>query len=125
MKQPSFSTNFRMAEPFNVDYVICFYNSEKELNSAIFNIKILAAEIFRLGHSYLILRSAQPARIVFFRTNNAAPKSNIICIIFLYEKLKNYSIQSFKECLFFVFCLFCLLLLLSNSTLYVMFVCFF
>ena len=27
-------------------------------------------------------------------------------IILLYEKLKNYSIQSFKECLFFVFCLF-------------------
>ena len=42
------------------------------------------------------------------------------CIIFLYEKLKSYSIQSFKDCLFFVFCLFCILLL-SNSTLHIMF----
>ena len=40
--------------------------------------------------------------------------------MFLYEKLKNCSIQSFKECLFFVFCLFCFLLL-SNNTLHVMF----
>ena len=34
-------------------------------------------------------------------------------------KLKNYSVQSFKECLFFVFC-FCFLLL-SNNILHVMF----
>ena len=38
----------------------------------------------------------------------------------MYEKLKNYSIKSFKECLFFVFCLFCFLLL-SNNTLHVIF----
>ena len=38
----------------------------------------------------------------------------------MYEKLKNYSIQSFKECLFFVFCLYCFLLL-SNNTFQVMF----
>ena len=61
---------------------------------------------------------------MLFRTNNAVSRSIILsCIIFLYEKLKNYSIQSIKECLFFVFCMFCLLLL-SNNTLYVMFVCF-
>ena len=34
--------------------------------------------------------------------------------------MKNYSIQSSKECLFFVFCLFCFLLL-SNNTLHLMF----
>ena len=56
-----------------------------------------------------------------FCTNNAASKSIILsCIIFLYEKLKNYSIGSFKECLFFVFCLF-YFLLLPNNTLHVMF----
>ena len=44
----------------------------------------------------------------------------MLYIIFLYEKLKKYSIQSFKECLCFVFCLFCFLLL-SNNTLHVMF----
>ena len=61
---------------------------------------------------------------MLFRTNNAVSRSIILsCIIFLYEKLKNYSIQSIKECLFFVFCMFCLLLL-SNNTLYLMFVCF-
>ena len=54
-------------------------------------------------------------------TNNAASNSVILpCIIFLYEKMKNYSTQFFKECLFFVFCLFCFLLL-SNNTLHVMF----
>ena len=42
------------------------------------------------------------------------------CIIFLYEKLKNYWIQSSKECLPFVFCLFCFLLL-SYNTLHKMF----
>ena len=34
--------------------------------------------------------------------------------------MKNYSIQYFKECLFFIFCLFCFLLL-SINTLHVMF----
>ena len=58
---------------------------------------------------------------MFFCTNDAESKNIILsCIIFLYEKLKNYSIQSFKECLFFIFCLFCFLLL-SNNTLHVMF----
>ena len=43
----------------------------------------------------------------FFCTNNVASKSIILsCIIFLYDKLKNYSIQSFKECLLFGFYLF-------------------
>ena len=40
-------------------------------------------------------------------------------IIFLYEKLKNYSIQFFKECLFFVFVF--RFLLLSNNIFHVMF----
>ena len=41
-----------------------------------------------------------------FCTNNATSKRIILlCIIFFYEKLKSYSKQSFKECLFFVFCL--------------------
>ena len=38
--------------------------------------------------------------------------------------MKNCSIQSFKECLFFVFCLFCCFLLLSNNTLHLMFYCY-
>ena len=42
------------------------------------------------------------------------------CIIFFYKKLKNYSIQSYKDCLLFVFSLFCFLLL-SNNTLHLMF----
>ena len=58
---------------------------------------------------------------MFICTNIAASKSIILsCIIFLYEKLKNCSMQSFKECLFFVFCLFGFLLL-SNNTLHIMF----
>ena len=58
---------------------------------------------------------------MLFCTNNAASKSIILSFIkFLYEKVKNYSMQFFKECLFFVFCLFCFLLL-SNNTLYLMF----
>ena len=62
-----------------------------------------------LGHSY---RSVEPACTMFSWTNNVASKSIILsCIIFLYEKLQNYSIQSSKECLFFVFC-FCFLLFL-------------
>ena len=49
-----------------------------------------------LGHSYLILCSAQPACIIFFCTNNATSKSVILsCTIFLCEKLRNYLIQSF------------------------------
>ena len=52
---------------------------------------------------------------MFFYTNNWASRS-----IILHEKLKNCSIQSFKECLFFVFCFFCFLLL-SNNILHVMF----
>ena len=58
---------------------------------------------------------------MFLCTNNAASKSIILsCIIISYDKLKNYSIQFFEECLFFVFCLFCFLLL-SNNTFHVMF----
>ena len=57
---------------------------------------------------------------MFFCTNNATSKSIILSCIFLYEKFKNYSIQSFKEFLFFVFCLF-YFLILSNKILHVMF----
>ena len=42
------------------------------------------------------------------------------CIIFLYEKLKNHSMQSFKERMFFFFCVFCFLFL-SNNILHIMF----
>ena len=42
------------------------------------------------------------------------------CVIFSYEKLKNYSIKFFNESLFFLFCLFWFLSL-SNNTLHVMF----
>ena len=51
-----------------------------------------------------------------FCTNNSSSKSIILPC---HEKLKNYGIlQSFKECLFFVLCLFCFLLL-SNKPLHV------
>ena len=44
---------------------------------------------------------------MFICTNNAASKSIILSsTIFSYEKSKNYSIQSFKECLFFISSLF-------------------
>ena len=57
---------------------------------------------------------------MFFCTNNSTSKCiNLSCIIFLYEKLNNPLIQSFKECLFFVLCLFCFLLL-SYNTLHVL-----
>ena len=57
---------------------------------------------------------------MFFGTNNAASKIIVLsCIIFLCEKLKNYSTQSLKEYLFLAFNLFCFLL--SNNTHHVMF----
>ena len=57
---------------------------------------------------------------MFFCTNNAASKNIVLlCIIYLYDRLRKYSIQYFKECLFFVSCFFCFLLL-SNNTLHVM-----
>ena len=49
MKQSSFSTNFHVAEPFNLDHVFRFYKTKKELSGAIFTIKILVAETFGLG----------------------------------------------------------------------------
>ena len=58
---------------------------------------------------------------MFFCTNNCASRSiNLSCKMFLYKKLKNCSIQSFEECSFFIFCLFCLLLS-SNNTLHLTF----
>ena len=51
---------------------------------------------------------------------NAASKSvTMSCIIILYEKFKNYSMQSLEDFFFFVFFLFCFFLL-SNNTLHVM-----
>ena len=65
--------------------------------------------------------SVTPPASCSFCTNNAASKSIILpCIIFLYEKLTNQSIQSFKKYLFFVFCNVCFLLI-SNNTLHVTF----
>ena len=49
MKQSYIFTNFRIAEPFNLDYVIRFYKLKKELSSAINTIKLLVAEAFSLG----------------------------------------------------------------------------
>ena len=62
------------------------------------------------------------ARIFFFFTDYAASKSNLFCHVwyFCMKKLKNCSIQPFKKCLSFVFCLFCFLLL-SNNILHAMF----
>ena len=58
---------------------------------------------------------------MLFCTKNAASKSiTSSFVIFLYEKLKNYSMQFFKESLFFVFGLFCFLLL-SDNILHLMF----
>ena len=44
IKQSSFYTNFRIAEPFNLEYVIRFYKPYKGLSSAIFIMKILVAK---------------------------------------------------------------------------------
>ena len=44
MKQCSFSTNFRIAEPFNLDYVIHFYILNTGLSSPVFPINILVVE---------------------------------------------------------------------------------
>ena len=49
MKQSSFSINFCITEPFNLDYVVRFYKPKKELDSAIFTIKFLVVETFGLG----------------------------------------------------------------------------
>ena len=46
MKQSSLSTNFRIEEPFNLDYVIHFYIYEKGLSSPVCTIKVLMAEMF-------------------------------------------------------------------------------
>ena len=46
-KSVPFSTNFYIAESFNLDYVIHFYIHKKGLNSPVFTIKILVVEIFR------------------------------------------------------------------------------
>ena len=45
-KQCSFFTNFLIAEPFHLDYVIHFYIPKKGLSSSAFSIKILVIEIF-------------------------------------------------------------------------------
>ena len=79
---------------------------------------------FDKGHSYLKYFVQCNQTTSYFCSNNAASKSMVLsCVIFLYEKLKNSSIQSFKECFFFVFCLFfffVFFLSLSNNTLHVM-----
>ena len=49
MKQSSFSENFCIAKPLNLDYVFRFYKTKKELSSEIFTVKILVADTFRLA----------------------------------------------------------------------------
>ena len=44
--KPPFSTNFCIAEPSNLDYVIHFYKPKKGLSGPVFTIKILVAKIF-------------------------------------------------------------------------------
>ena len=46
MKHCTFSTNFRIADLFNLDYVVHFHIPEKELSSPVFTIKVLAVHIF-------------------------------------------------------------------------------
>ena len=46
MKKSSFSTNFRIAEPFNLDYVVHFYKRKNGLICPVFTIKVLVAETF-------------------------------------------------------------------------------
>ena len=60
MKQSSISTDFRIAEPFNLDYVIHSYQPKIGLSSPVFTMKILVAEIF--GY--------YPANIFLFKVNN-------------------------------------------------------
>ena len=53
--------------------------------------------------------------LVFRSKLNSCQKKRYVRLNDPYEQLKNYSIQSFKERLFFVFCLFCFFL--SKNTL--------
>ena len=46
MKQCSFSTNFDIAESFNLNSGINFHIPKKGLSSPVFTIKILAVEMF-------------------------------------------------------------------------------
>ena len=82
----------------------CISCRQKQDNAAPKNIlgskKLLSFS--RTARHYFVQRNP-PARLdcvffcFFFCTNNATSKSIILsCIIILYEKLKNYSIQSFK-----------------------------
>ena len=61
MKQSSFSINFRIAQPFNLDFVIRFYKLKKELNSA----KILVAETFGLGRQTVKALPGNLPRVIF------------------------------------------------------------
>ena len=49
MKQSSFSTSFRIADPFNLDYVADFYQPKKRRSSPVFTVSfyyLLVEEIF-------------------------------------------------------------------------------
>ena len=79
----------------------CVSCRQKQDNAASKNIlvskKLLSFS--RTARHYFVQRNppACPPGSCFFCTNNATSKSIILsCIIILYEKLKNYSIQSFK-----------------------------
>ena len=54
-----------------------------------------------------LIEANDKAIVILYLVKHNPPASRvelIIVHIFLHEKLKNYSIQSFKEFLFFVFC---------------------
>ena len=51
MKQSSFSTNFRITEPFNLDYLVNFYKRKNGLICPVFTIKVLVAETFGCYYS--------------------------------------------------------------------------
>ena len=46
MKQSSSSTNFRIAQRFNLDYAVHFYKPKKELSIPFFTINISVADVF-------------------------------------------------------------------------------
>ena len=68
-----------------------------------------------LGHNYLILLSAEPACIVGFVLIMPHRKKLFVIYKTLCERLKKCSTQSFKECLFFVFCFLGFFLLSVNT----------
>ena len=63
MKQSSFSTNFRIAEPSNLNYVIHFCKPKKGLSSPVFTIEILVAETLSCYQIIKVVPSNLPRAI--------------------------------------------------------------